>query len=202
MHSDRSHIDGALRHGAHGGPPMLQYRVRPLGGAPTRGAGVTLRRRLVGGYSLIQLSTRVPLQFDRTMAQVCEDDVDVTSLSFLRQGRLQMTSPAGGCAADFGDLVVANSRAPVHVSYLTGQSGVHEALHIVLPTAAFAGLLSQPLRTGYRVRAYSHAFAIAERLLVDLLDDTGELSDDLPRTLADSALKALCCALTASRGSA
>lgn len=148
-------------------------------------------RKKVGACSIIRLYSKTRLFFRRSWTHIREDATDVTVLWFVKRGRLCVTHQAGSSIAQAGDFIVTRSSAPFVIECQTDEEGVHEVLHLIVPTHALNCFMSHEVRTGFCVSARSREFTIAQRLLTDLFEDNGELSERIAQLLLDSAISVL-----------
>jgi AraC-like DNA-binding protein len=148
-------------------------------------------RRTVGTYSIIRLRSRSRLSFRRALSHIREDGTDVTVLWLVKRGRLRVTHQAGCTVVGAGDFAITKSTTPFFMECLTDQDAVHEVLHVVLPSHELQRFLPRDLHTGFCMPASGREFAIAERLLTDVFEDTGELPEHIAQLLVDSALSVL-----------
>jgi AraC-like DNA-binding protein len=152
-------------------------------------------RQTVGSCSIALLRSRSRLFFRRAKSHIRQDGVDVTVLWFVRRGRLHIHHQRGHSIAEVGDFAITNSTRPFSIECLTDGDSRHEVFHVVLPTHVFRRFVPDEVRTGFCIRAEGRAFTIAQRILQEVFDDPGELSEHIAETLMGSALSVLAEAL-------
>lgn len=152
---------------------------------------VRAERKVVGSISIIRTRARTRQTFRRSWSHIREDGTDVAVLWFVRRGRLCVSDARGEVVGMPGDFMVTQSMTPFSVECLTGDDGVHEVLHLIVPTHALRRLLCHDVRTGFRVAAGSREVAAAERILADVFEDPGEMKASTSGLLVDTALSVL-----------
>jgi len=148
-------------------------------------------RKAVGPNSIIRLKSRSRLFFRRSWAHIREDATDVTVLWFVKRGRLCVSNQHGSKVAQAGDFVVTRSMTPFFIECQTDDEQVHEVLHIIVPTHVLRAYISDEVATGFAVSAERREFAIAENILINLLEDDGQLAPDTAEILVGSALSVI-----------
>ncbi|SEQ44148.1 AraC-type DNA-binding protein [Solimonas aquatica] len=152
---------------------------------------VRAERRSVGSCSIIRLRSKSRLFFRRSWSHIREDATDVTVLWFVKRGRLCISHQCGYTVAKAGDFAITKSMTPFSIECQPDEDSVHEVLHVIVPAHVFRRFVAQDVRTGFMVPAKGRDFAIAERLLIDIFEDTGELKDHVAQLLMDSAISVL-----------
>jgi len=148
-------------------------------------------RKAVGFYSIIRLKSKTRLSFKRSWSHIRKDGTDVTVLWFVKRGRLCVTHQCGYSVAKPGDFVITKSTTPFSIECQTDDESVHEVLHVIVPTHILRRFIPQEVKTGFSTAADGREFAIAERILADIFEDTGELAEHIAQLLLDSALSVL-----------
>jgi len=177
------------------GPRNREYYTGDYSIDPGLVIDVRAERKGIGSCSIIRLQSRTRLFFRRGWTHIREDGTDVAVLWFVKRGALCVSHQFGDTVARAGDFMITKSLAPFTVECQPGDDARHEVLHVVVPTHVLRRFVSQDLRTGFCVPARGRKFAIAERLLNDLFEDPGELSEHVAQALIDSALAVLCDAI-------
>ncbi len=152
---------------------------------------VRAERKAVGTYSIIRVQSRTRMTFKRSWSHVRQDGIDVAVLWFVKRGSLTIDHPAGRCVARAGDFAVTTSTTPFVTECLTDQESMYETFQLVLPSHVLRRLFPPDLGTGFHQSIHGHVFAIAERMLRDIFDDAGELSETVAEALVESALLVL-----------
>ena len=148
-------------------------------------------RKAVGACSIIRLRSRSRLSFRRTWTHIREDGTDVAVLWFVKRGRLSVSHQCGQTVANAGDFLITKSMTPFSVECQTGDDSTHEVLHVIVPTHLLRKLIPQDVKTGFCMPARGRRFSIAERILTDVFEDPGELTEAVAQMLVDSALSVL-----------
>lgn len=152
---------------------------------------VRAERKAVGSCSIIRLRSRSRLFFQRSWSHIREDTTDVAVLWFVKRGCLRLAHAGGKSEAHPGDFMVTQSMTPFSLKCETDEEGRHEVLHVIVPAHVLRRFVAHEVRTGLCVPAGSRKFAIAERLLTDLFEDTGEIQEHVAQMLIDTALSLL-----------
>lgn len=152
---------------------------------------VRAERKAVGAYSIIRVCSRTRMTFKRSRSHVRQDGIDVAVLWFVKRGALCIDHEAGRCVARAGDFAITTSTTPFVTECLTDQESMYETFQLVIPAHVLRRLFPPDLNTGFHLSIQGHVFAIAERMLKDIFDDAGELSENVAETLVESALLVL-----------
>ena len=152
---------------------------------------VRAERKVVGAYSIIRVRSKTRMTFKRTWSHVRQDGIDVAVLWFVKRGSLSIDHQLGHCVARAGDFAVTKSTTPFVTECLTDQDSLYETFQVVTPAYVLQRLFPHDLNTGFRLSTQGREFAIAERMLKDIFDDAGELSEGISETLIESALLVL-----------
>ncbi len=145
-------------------------------------------KKAVGSCSIIRLRSKTRLSFRRSWYHIREDATDVAVLWFVKRGRLCVSHQAGYSVAKAGDFVITKSMAPFFIECQPDEDSVHEVLHVIIPTHVLRRFIPQEIRVGFLVPAVGREFTIAEHILTDIFEDTGELAETTAQMLVDSAL--------------
>lgn len=156
-------------------------------------------RRTVGACSIIRMRSNTRQFFRRAWPHIREDAADVTVLWFVKRGRLCVTHQAGSSVAAAGYFLVTKAMTPFFMECQTDEHSALEVLHVVVPTHHLRQLIPFEMQTGFCLSAPGRAFTIAEHMLMDVFDDSGDLSEHVAQLVLDSALRVLSDAL-AERG--
>jgi AraC family transcriptional activator of tynA and feaB len=149
---------------------------------------VRAERKAVGSCSIIRLRSKTRLSFTRSWSHIREDATDVTVLWFVKSGRMRIAHQCGHCVAEAGDFAITRSMTPFSIQCETGAESGHDVLHVIVPSHVFRRFVPQELKAGFTVHGRAREFAIAERILTDVFEDSDELAEHLEQLLLDSAL--------------
>lgn len=149
---------------------------------------VRAERKVVGSCSIIRLRSRTRTHFRRSWTHIREDAADVVILCFVKRGRIALSHPCGETIAQAGDFLLTRSTTPFSTDCQPGEDGVYELLHMSVPMHLLRRIGFYDVKTGFCVPAGSRSFLIAERILGDLFEDAGELSDSMAQGLVGAAL--------------
>jgi AraC-like DNA-binding protein len=152
---------------------------------------VRAERKAIGAISIIRLTSRTRLGFRRTRAHIRADGADLTVLYFIKRGRLSVSNQNGAAVGEPGDLLLTRSRTPFLTECQVDEEMRHEALHVTAPTHIVREFLSDDVATGFRLPAGRREFAIAETILLNLLEDEGEMAPDTAEMLIRTALSSI-----------
>jgi len=145
-------------------------------------------KKAVGSCSIISLQSKTRLFFKRSWSHIREDATDVTVLWFVKRGSLHVSHQSGHSITEAGDFVITKSMNPFSIECQPDDESIHEVFHVIVPTHIFRRFIPQEVKTGLTVPAERPEFAIAERMLKDVFDGSGELAEHVERLLVDSAL--------------
>lgn len=145
-------------------------------------------RKAVGACSIISLRSKCRLFFRRNWAHIREDGTDVAVLWFVKRGRLCVSYSGGQTVAEAGEFVITKSTTPFSIECQTDQDAQHEVLHVLVPTHMLRRFIPQDVRTGFCMPGNLRELTIAERILTDVFEDSGDLSEQVTQLLVDSAL--------------
>jgi AraC-like DNA-binding protein len=149
---------------------------------------VTSERKAVGPISIIHQRSAANLFFRRTRQHIREDATDLSILWFVKHGRLLFANQCGNKIAQPGDFAITRSMAPFFIECETDADGVHELLHVTVPTHILRAHIPQDFSTGLFMAVHRAEFGIAENILTDVFEDAGALGDESARTLVEAAL--------------
>ena len=159
-------------------------------------------RKAVGVCSIIRLRSRTRLSFRRGWNHIRQDATDVAVLWFVKRGRLSVAHQSGHSVAEEGDFLITRSMTPFFIECQTDEDAAHEVLHVVVPSHVLRRFMPHELKTGFCAPASGRKFSIAERILTEIFEDTGELREHVAQLLLDSALSVLSDATAEREGSA
>ncbi len=151
---------------------------------------VTSECKTVGPISIIRQRSGANLFFRRTRQHIREDATDLSILWFVKHGKLSFSNQCGNKIAQPGVFAITRSMAPFLIECRTdaGKEGVHELLHVTVPTHILRTHIPQDISTGLFMPDHRAEFAIAETILTRVFEDAGALSEDSARTLVEAAL--------------
>ncbi|WP_373077673.1 helix-turn-helix transcriptional regulator [Zhongshania sp.] len=152
---------------------------------------VRAEKKAVGACSIILLRSKSKLSFRRSINHIREDATDVTVLWFVKRGSLCVTHQSGNSIARAGDFAITKSMSPFTIECKTDDEGVHEVMHVIIPTHIFRRFIPSEINAGFTVAAEGREFLIAERILTDVFEDADELAEHIEQLLVDSALSVL-----------
>jgi len=152
---------------------------------------VRAEKKAVGACSIIVLKSKTRLFFRRTWYHIREDGTDVAVLWFVKRGRLCVTHQSGQSIAKAGDFVITKSTTPFFIECQTDEDSLHEVLHVLMPSHVLRRFITRDVRTGFLLPAIGREFHIAEHILTQIFEDTGELAEPTAQMLVDSALAVL-----------
>jgi len=159
-------------------------------------------RKAVGPISIIRQRSACNLSFRRTRQHIREDATDLSILWFVKHGKLAFSNQCGNKVAQPGDFAITRSMTPFFIECQTDQDGVHETLHITVPTHILRAHIAQDFSTGLFLHLDRPELAIAENILTDVFEDERGLSEDSARLLVETALTVLGNAVRASEDAA
>lgn len=149
---------------------------------------VRSERKAVGPISIIKQRSATNLYFRRTRQHIREDATDLSVLWFVKHGRLAFSNQCGNKVAQPGDFAITRSMSPFFIECQVDGDGVHELLHVTVPTHILRAHVPQDFSTGLFLPVNRAEFAIAENILTDVFEDDGSLGVDSARALVETAL--------------
>lgn len=158
---------------------------------------VRAEKKTVGPNTIIRLNSCTRLFFRRSWSHIRQDATNVTVLWFVKRGRLVVSNQCGNSIAEAGDFVITRSMTPFFIECQPDEEGVHDVLHVTIPTHIVRNFIPDDVQTGFSISAEGRGFIIAEHILTDIFEDEGELADETARLLVDSALSVLSYAIKA-----
>jgi AraC-like DNA-binding protein len=163
-----------------------QYSIEP-------GSLIDVRadRRAAGSCSIIRLRSRNRLFFRRSWRHIRADGTDVAVLWFVKRGSLSIRHQTGLSLVKAGDFAITHSTTPFFMECQPDDQLLHEVFHAVVPTNVFRRFMQAELPTGFSTAADVAEFSVAERLLTDVFEDSGRMSEKSSELLITGALSLL-----------
>ncbi|MEY4720500.1 MAG: hypothetical protein RIQ46_225 [Pseudomonadota bacterium] len=149
---------------------------------------VRAERKAVGPISIIRQRSATNLFFRRTRQHIREDATDLSILWFVKHGSLAFSNQCGNKHANPGDFVITRSMSPFFIECRVDGEGLHEQLHITVPTHILRAHIPHDFGTGLFMPLERPELAIAENILTDVFEDDGGLAEDSARQLVETAL--------------
>lgn len=149
---------------------------------------VRAERKAVGPISIIRQRSATNLFFRRTRQHIREDATDLSILWFVKHGSLAFSNQCGNKVANPGDFVITRSMSPFFIECRVDGEGLHEQLHITVPTHILRAHIPHDFGTGLFMPLERPELAIAENILTDVFEDDGGLAEDSARQLVETAL--------------
>lgn len=146
-------------------------------------------RKTVGPFSIISQRSATNLFFRRTRQHIREDPTDLSILWFVKSGTIAFSNQMGSKIAESGQIAITRSMSPFLLECTVGKNGINEVLHISVPTHILRVFIPHDLSNGVFIRAELPEFRIAQRLLGDIFEDDGGLTDASARKLVEAALE-------------
>jgi AraC-like DNA-binding protein len=163
---------------------------------------VRAQRKPVGAASVILLRSLTRLHFRRTRQHIRDDATDLTVLWFVRHGKLVFSNQCGEHSAQPGDFLATRSMSPFLIECQPEEGGVHEVLHVTVPTHLVRAHIPHDFTTSLFMAGARRDLVVAENILTDIFEDDGNLADDTVRTLFDAAVTVIGHAVRASKDAA
>jgi AraC-like DNA-binding protein len=149
---------------------------------------VRSERKAVGAISIIKQRSATNLFFRRSRQHIREDATDLSILWFVKHGKLAFSNQCGNKLAQPGDFAITRSMSPFFIECQVDSEGVHELLHVTIPTHILRTYIPQDFSTGLFMPANRPELAIAENILTDVFEDNGALAEESARALVETAL--------------
>jgi len=148
---------------------------------------VRSERKAVGAISTIRQRSASNLFFRRSRQHIREDATDLAILWFVKHGELAFSNQCGNKVAKPGDFAITRSMSPFFIECRTDGDGLHELLHVTVPTHILRAHIQQDFSTGLFMAVERPELAIAENILTDVFDDDGGLTEESSRLLVETA---------------
>lgn len=152
---------------------------------------VRAEKKSAGPHTIIRMFAATPQYFRRTQKHIREDATDLSVLWFVQRGKLLFSNQHGKEEVGRGDFLITRSAAPFFIELQPDEGGMHEVLHVTVPTHLLRGYLTYEIAHSLRVSARRREIAIAETILSEVFADNGELAEDTRRALVEAALTAI-----------
>lgn len=149
---------------------------------------VKAERKSVGPISIIRIRSSPQSYFRRTRQHIREDATDLSVLWFVKRGALALSNQCGNKVARPGDFAITRSMSPFLIELRPDSEGVHEVLHVTLPTHILREHITHDFDTGLFMHVERPELAIAENLFTDVFEDEGNLAPESARQLTNCAL--------------
>lgn len=159
---------------------------------------VRSERKAVGAMSIIRQRSATNLFFRRSRQHIREDATDLSILWFVKRGELAFSNQCGNKVARPGDFAITRSMSPFFIECKTDGEGVHEVLHVTVPTHILRSYVPHDFSTGLFMPLDRPELAIARNLLTDAFEDDGRLGEASLRLLVETALGLIGNAMRAS----
>ncbi len=167
------YYDGELR-------PILSHAVN-----------MQIEKSIAGKYAIYKLTSRSGLLFRRSWQHIREDKTDVTVIWFVRHGTITISYPGIKHKVSAQECAVTRSSRPFNMELLPDNSGILEAMHIVVPSHELHAIISDRLEVGRPFPTSSGNFALAERIVEILFDEDDEIDFDIAEQLVGTLLDGL-----------
>ena len=161
---------------------------------------VRAEKKSAGPYTVIRMLAATPQFFRRTQKHIREDATDLSVLWFVQRGKLLFSNQHGKEEAGPGDFLITRSAAPFFIELQPDDGGMHEVLHVTVPTHLLRGYLTHEIAHSLQVSVRRREIAIAENILSEVLADDDDLAEDTRRMLVEAALTAIGHGLRACEG--
>jgi AraC-like DNA-binding protein len=148
-----------------------------------------------GPFTIIETSAATRQFFRRTQKHIREDATDLTVLWFVRKGQLKYSNQSGQTAVGPGEFLLTRSMSPFFIELQPGEEGLHEILHVTLPTHLMRPHLAAEVTTSASLGRDCREVAIAHRLLREVFEDDGALSQASSLIAVDAACRLVASAL-------
>lgn len=149
---------------------------------------VKAERKSVGPISIIKMRSSPQSYFRRTRQHIREDATDLSVLWFVKRGSLALSNQCGNKVAQPGDFAITCSMSPFLIECRTDEEGVHEVLHVTVPTHLLRPHIAKDFSTGLFMPVERPELAIAENIFTDVFEDDGNLSPESARALVECAI--------------
>jgi AraC-like DNA-binding protein len=149
---------------------------------------ILAEKRSAGPYTVIRMRAAARQYFRRTQKHIREDATDLSVLWFVQRGKLQFSNQRGKAEAGPGDFLITRSATPFYIELEPDESGLHEALHVTVPTHLLRNYLTHEIAQSLQVSARRQEISIAETILSAVIADDSDMADDTRRVLVESAL--------------
>jgi len=150
---------------------------------------VHARKCGIGPFTIIEMSAATRQFFRRTQKHIREDATDLSVLWFVRKGQLIYANQSGQTAIGPGEFLLTRSMSPFFIELQPGEEGLHEILHVTLPTHLLRPHLGAEISTSASLAGDRREVAIAHRLLSDAFEEDDALPPESAQLLVETACK-------------
>jgi AraC-like DNA-binding protein len=150
---------------------------------------VHARKCECGPFTIIETSAATRQFFRRTQKHIRDDATDLSVLWFVRKGALKYSNQSGQTTIGPGEFLLTRSMSPFFIELQPGEAGLHEILHVTLPTHLMRPHLGTEITTSAALARDCREVEIAHRLLSDVFEDDGILSQASSLLVVETACK-------------
>ncbi len=150
---------------------------------------VHARKCECGPFTIIETSAATRQFFRRTQKHIRDDATDLSVLWFVRKGLLKYANQSGQTAIGPGEFLLTRSMSPFFIELQPGEEGLHEILHVTLPTHLLRPHLGTEITTSASLARDCGEVELAHRLLSDVFEDEGALSQASALLVVETACK-------------
>jgi AraC-like DNA-binding protein len=152
---------------------------------------VRAEKKSAGPHTIIRMFAATRQYFRRTQKHIREDATDLSVLWFVQRGTLLFSDQRSKKEVGPGDFLITRSIAPFFIELAPDERGLHEVLHVTVPTHLLRRYFTQDIAHSLKVSGRRREMAIAETILSAVFADDGDLAEDTRRMLVESALTAI-----------
>jgi AraC family transcriptional activator of tynA and feaB len=142
-------------------------------------------------FSILNLRTRTDLLFKRSWSHIQRDKTDVTSVWFVKRGRVAVSENGETTTIDPGECAITRSLQPFHMEILVDDQSVNEVLHVVAPTQVLRSYIPDAVRSGAAFSFRHGNCCAAERTFMMLYEEGTRVDRDVAEELMRAALVAV-----------
>jgi AraC-like DNA-binding protein len=156
----------------------------------------TAERKAVGPHAIILTRSAMRQFFRRTQKHIREDASDISVLWFVRRGRLVFSNQCGRQHVAPGEFLISRSTSPFFIELQPDDRGMHEVLHVTVPTHLLRRHIVHEITTSIYLPAPRSELRIAESILAGVFAEAG-MGEGTGRVLVEAAFTAIGDALRA-----
>jgi AraC-like DNA-binding protein len=178
------------------GPRAQEYYLGDFWIEDASSVDVRSEMKAVGPISIIKQRSASNLFFRRTRQHIREDGTDLSILWFVKHGKIAFSNQCGNKVARPGHFAITRSMSPFFLECQVNNEGVHEVLHVTVPTHILRTVIPHDFSTGLFLDLDRPELNIAVNILTDIFEDQRGLEEESARLLVETALsligKAVC----------
>ncbi|RYD90935.1 MAG: AraC family transcriptional regulator [Sphingomonadales bacterium] len=170
------------------GKNNADYYEGDLEALSPREVDMKIEKSVSGDYAIYDLSSRTGLAFRRSWAHIRSDKTNVTVFWFVRRGEIAISHSSGRNVIHKNECAITRSSKPFYMELTPDESGMVEAMHVVVPSHRLYSIISDSLEAGRPFPTSQGDLLLAERILTLLFEQGEEIDRDTAEQLVQTLL--------------